>query len=126
MHDDATPVAARRETAQLETAQLDGATLQTDANLHVVVTGATRKFHLWQQGPAWLLGFAAVGLGFLMVIRDYDSPAGWFAVSTAIVLSVIASFRSPFSLGETAVSTAPSRRGRKPPTETPPTNALPG
>lgn len=118
--DDAIPVAARRETAQL-----DGATLQTDANLHVVVTGATRKFHLWQQGPAWMLGFAAVGLGFLMVIRGYDSAAGWFAVSTAIVLSVIASFRSPFSLGETAVSTAPSRT-RKSPTATPPTNVSPG
>ena len=36
--------------------------------------------------PAWLLGFAAVGLGFLMVLRGYDSAAGWFAVSTAIIL----------------------------------------
>ena len=38
-----------------------------------------------------------------MVLRGYDSAAGWFAVSTAIVLSVIASFRSPFSIGETSV-----------------------
>ena len=59
---------------------------QSDANLHVQVTGATKRFHLWQQGPAWLLGFAAIGLGFLMVLRGYDSAAGWFAVSTAIVL----------------------------------------
>jgi hypothetical protein len=122
MHDDdATPVAARSETPQLDVTKL-----QTDANLHVQVTGATRKFHLWQQGPAWLLGFAAVGLGFVMVLRDYDSAAGWFAVSTAVVLSVLASFRSPFSIGETAVSTAPSRRPRKPPTATPPTNASTG
>jgi hypothetical protein len=122
--DDATPVAARKETTQA-----DGAKLQTDANLHVVVTGATRKFHLWQQAPAWTLGFAAIGLGFLMVVRGYDSAAGWFAVSTAIVLSVIASYRSPFTIGETAVSTAPSRRPRKPPTgatATPPTNASTG
>jgi hypothetical protein len=120
--DDATPVAARTKTKPL-----DKSTLQTDANLHVVVTGATRKFHLWQQGPAWLLGFAAIGLGFLMVLRGYDSPAGWFAVSTAIVLSVIASFRSPFTIGETAVSTAPSRRPRKGSTAaTPPTNVSTG
>jgi hypothetical protein len=120
-NDDATPVAAR-----IEAKQVDAATVQTDANLHVVVTGATRKFHLWQQGPAWLLGFAAIGLGFLMVLRGYDSPAGWFAVSTAIVLSVIASFRSPFTIGETAVSTAPSRKSRKGPTAAPPTNVSTG
>ena len=112
MHDDGAPVAARN--------QVDlGEVQKTDANLHVQVTGATRRFHLWQQGPAWLLGFAAIGLGFLMVLRSYDSPAGWFAVSTAIVLSVIASFRSPFSIGETALSTAP---GKKPPKKKPPAN----
>jgi hypothetical protein len=119
--DDATPVAAR-----IETTQLDVSKVQSDANLHVQVTGATRKFHFWQQGPAWMLGFAAVGLGFLMVLRGYDSSAGWFAVSTAIVLSVIASFRSPFSIGETSVSTAPSRRPSKPPTAPPPTNVSTG
>ncbi|MCW2975609.1 MAG: hypothetical protein JWM06_890 [Actinomycetia bacterium] len=109
-NDDVTPVAAR----------IDPAEITTDANLHVQVTGATRKFHLWQQGPAWLLGFAAVGLGFLMVLRGYDSPSGWFAVSTAIVLAVIASFRSPFSIGETALSTAPGHRPRKPARAPPP------
>ena len=121
---DVTPVAARTGPTQV-----DAAKVQTDANLHVAVTGATRRFHLWQQGPAWTLGVAAIGLGFLMVVRGYDSAAGWFAVSTAIVLSVLASFRSPFTIGETAVSTAPSRKPRKPPTgatATPPTNASPG
>jgi hypothetical protein len=75
------------------------------------------------QGPAWLLGFAAVGLGFLMVLRGYDSAAGWFAVSTAITLSVVGSFRAPFSLGETSVSTAPGRHTKPKPTTTtnPPT-----
>jgi hypothetical protein len=81
----------------------------------VEVTGSTKKFHLWQQLPAWLLGFAAVGLGFLMVLRGYDSAAGWFAVSTGIILSVIASFRSPFSIGESSVSTTPGHRPRKKP-----------
>jgi hypothetical protein len=114
MRDDGTPVAARTEH--------DPAELKTDANLHVAVTGATNRFRRWQQVPAWTLGFAAVGLGFLMVVRDYDSPAGWFAVSTAIVLAVVASFHSPFSIGESSVSSAPGRRRRKKPTN-PPTGA---
>jgi hypothetical protein len=112
MHDDGAPVAARTN---------DKAAIQDDANLHVTVTGATKRFHLWQQGPAWLLGFAAVGLGFVMVFRGYDSAAGWFAVSTAIVLAVMASFRSPFSIGETSVSTAPGRKPRKKAPANPPT-----
>jgi hypothetical protein len=106
MTNDVTPVAARNN---------DAAQVQSDANLHVQVTGATRRFHLWQQGPAWILGFSAVGLGFLMVLRDYDSAGGWFAVSVAVILSVVASFRSPFSFGETAVSTTPSRPKKKAP-----------
>jgi hypothetical protein len=116
MRNDGAPVAARTE--------LDPAAIRDDANLHVEVTGATKRFHLWQQGPAWILGFAAIGLGFLMVLRDYDSAAGWFAVSTAVVLSVIASFRSPFSIGETSVSSAPGRHPKKKvttPTTNPPT-----
>lgn len=102
------PVAARN----------DGA-IQSDANLKVQVGAPTRRFHLWVQGPAWLLGFASVGLGFLMVLRGYDSPAGWFAVSTAITLAVVGSFRAPFSLGETSVSTVPGPRKKKPTTTTP-------
>jgi uncharacterized membrane protein len=99
------------------------ARIQQDANLKVQVGAPTRRFHLWVQGPAWLLGFAAVGLGFLMVLRGYDSAAGWFAVSTAITLSVVGSFRAPFSLGETSVSTAPGRHTKAKPTTTtnPPT-----
>jgi hypothetical protein len=58
MRDDGAPVAARTE--------VDPATIKDAANLHVEVTGATKRFHLWQQGPAWILGFAAIGLGFLM------------------------------------------------------------
>jgi hypothetical protein len=107
MNDDVTPVAAR-----VETARLDAAKLQTDANLHVQVGPATKRFHFWQQAPAWLLGFAAIGLGFLMVLRGYDSAAGWFAVSTGILLAVIGSYRSPFSIGETAISTTPGKHPR--------------
>jgi hypothetical protein len=110
MNDTSAPVAAR----------IDSAAIQSDANLHVQVGAPTKRFHLWVQGPAWLLGFAGVALGFVMVLRGYDSAAGWFCVSTAITLAVIGSFRAPFSLGETSVSTAP---GRKPtPKPTPPTS----
>jgi hypothetical protein len=106
------PVAARTTNGDLQDA----------ANLHVQVDGATKKFHLWQQLPAWTLGFAAIGLGFLMVLRNYDSAAGWFAVSTGVVLSVIASFRSPFAIGETSVSSTPGRHPKKKATPTnPPT-----
>ena len=111
MRNDGAPVAARTK--------VDPAAIDDSANLHVQVTSATKRFHLWQQGPAWTLGFAAIGLGFLMVLRGYDSAAGWFAVSTAIVLSVIASFRSPFSIGETSVSSAPGRHPRKKTTPVP-------
>jgi hypothetical protein len=119
MNDTSAPVAARTDRATL-----DPAAIQQDANLKVQVGAPTKRFHLWVQGPAWLLGFAAVGLGFLMVLRGYDSPAGWFAVSTTITLSVIGSFRAPFSLGETSVSSAPGHRPAKPKTN-PPTETSP-
>src|SRR3954471_17172985 len=97
MNDTSAPVAARIDTKDL----------QSDANLKVQVGAPTKRFHLWVQGPAWLLGFAAVGRGFLMVRRGSDSPAGWFAVSATITLSVVGSFRAPFSFGESSVSTVP-------------------
>jgi len=111
MNDGSAPVAARITPAEL----------QTDANLHVQVGAPTKRFHLWVQGPAWLLGFAGVGLGFLMVLRGYDSAAGWFAVSTAVTLAVIGSFRAPFTLGETSVSTAPGRKTKPKTPANPPT-----
>src|SRR4051812_38033395 len=114
MNDTSAPVAAR-----IGKQQLDG--IQDDANLHVQVGVPTKRFHMWVQGPAWLLGFASVALGFVMVLRGYDSAAGWFAVSTAITLSVVGSFRAPFTLGETSVSTAPGKRVRKPKATNPPT-----
>jgi hypothetical protein len=104
-NDDAIPVAARTTAAHPHAAKPE-----SDANLHVQVGPATKRFHFWQQAPAWLLGFAAIGLGFLMVLRGYDSSAGWFAVSTGVILSVIGSYRSPFSIGETAISTATGRK----------------
>jgi hypothetical protein len=109
MNDTSAPVAARNDMA-----------IRDDANLKVGVGPPTKRFHLWVQGPAWLLGFAGVGLGFTMVLRGYDSSAGWFAVSTSITLAVVGSFRAPFSIGESSVSTAPGTR-RKTPKSNPPT-----
>jgi hypothetical protein len=109
MNDTSAPVAARIETKDLK----------SDANLHVQVGAPTKRFHLWVQGPAWLLGFTAVGLGFVMVLTGYDSAGGWFCVSTAITLAVVGSFRAPFTLGETSVSTAPGRRTKPKPPATP-------
>jgi hypothetical protein len=106
------PVAARNE-------EISAAEIQADANLKVGVGDPTKRFHLWVQVPAWLLGFAALGLGFLMVLRGYDSGAGWFAVSTGVLLAVIASFRAPFTIGESAVSSTPGKR-KKPTPTTPP------
>ncbi len=103
MNDSAPPVAARNDAAQIK----------DDANLHVQVGFPVKKFHLWVQGPAWILCFAALGLGFYMVVRGYDSGGGWFAVAIAIIFAVIASFRAPFTFGESAVSSSP---GKKKPT----------
>jgi hypothetical protein len=106
------PVAARNE-------KISAAEIQDDANLKVGVGEPTKRFHVWVQGPAWLLGFGALGLGFLMVLTGYDSGAGWFAVSTGVLLAVIASFRAPFTIGESAISSTPGKP-RKKPTTTPP------
>ncbi len=111
MNDTSAPVAARKE--------FDPAAIQQDANLKVQVGAPTKRFHLWVQGPAWLLGFAAIALGFLMVLRGYDSAAGWFAAPQTFPPSVIASFGAPSSLGETRVSSPPGRRPAKPKTNPP-------
>jgi uncharacterized membrane protein len=100
MNDSAPPVAAR----------IDAAALDTDANLHVQVGAPVKKFHLWVQGPAWVLCFTMVALGFTMVVTGYDSGGGWFAVAIGIMFAVIASFRAPFTFGESAVSTTPGKK----------------
>lgn len=105
MDDAMPPVAAR----------IDAAELQTDANLHVQVGAPTKRFHLWVQGPAWVLCFTMVALGFTMVITGYDSGGGWFAVAIGIIFAVIASFRAPFTFGESAISSAPGKKATQGP-----------
>ena len=95
MNDSAPPVAARNDAAETE--------LRSNANLHVQVGAPVKKFHLWVQGPAWVLCFT-------MVVTGYDSGGGWFAVAVGIMFAVIASFRAPFTFGESAVSTTPGKK----------------
>ena len=102
MNDSAPPVAARIESAAQD--------ILSDANLHVQVGTPVKKFHLWVQGPAWALCFAIVALGFTMVVTGYDSGGGWFAVAIGIIFAIIASFRAPFTFGESAVSSAPGKK----------------
>jgi hypothetical protein len=45
-----------------------------------------------------------------MVVTGYDSGGGWFAVAIGIIFAVIASFRAPFTFGESAVSSAPGTK----------------
>jgi len=104
MNDATAPVAAR----------IDAAELQTDANLHVQVGAPVKRFHLWVQGPAWVLCFTMVALGFTMVVTGYDSGGGWFAVAIGIIFAVIASFRAPFTFGESAISSAPGKKTKTP------------
>ncbi|HEY2541897.1 MAG TPA: hypothetical protein VGH92_02480 [Gaiellaceae bacterium] len=100
MTDSAPPVAAR----------IDAADIQSDANLHVQVGAPVKRFHFWVQGPAWFLCFTMVALGFTMVFSGYDSGGGWFTVAIGIIFAVIASFRAPFTFGESAVSSTPGKK----------------
>ena len=81
--------------------------IKDDANLHVQVAG------LDEAVPPLAAG---AGVGSRLRRDRARLPhgaarlrlgAGWFAVSTGDLLSVIASFRAPFSIGETALSTTP-------------------
>lgn len=101
MNDSAPPVAARNDADDH---------LRDNANLHVQVGIPVKKFHLWVQGPAWVLCFTMVALGFTMVVTGYDSGGGWFAVAIGIMFAVIASFRAPFTFGESAVSSTPGKK----------------
>jgi hypothetical protein len=76
-----------------------------NAALDLVVGKATDTFHIWQQLPAWVLGLAAIaGGGFLIAfpnhVKGTNSTDAWVAVILALVLSVLLSYRSAFTLNE--------------------------
>lgn len=72
-------------------------------NFSLVVGKATDSFDLWQQVPAWVLGIAAIaGGGFLIAFPDNldhtQTADAWAAVIVALILAVVLSYRSAFTL----------------------------
>jgi hypothetical protein len=76
-----------------------------DRDLALVVGKATDAFHRWQQVPAWVLGLSAIVAGGFLIafpnhVRGSNSTAAWTAVIVALVLAVLLSYRSAFTLDE--------------------------
>jgi hypothetical protein len=83
----------------------ENASTSGNAALDLVVGKATDSFRVWQQVPAWVLGLAAiVGGGFLIAypnhVKGSNSTAAWTAVIVALVLAVLLSYRSAFTLND--------------------------
>ena len=79
MRNDSAPVAARTK--------VDRAAIDDSANLHVQVTGATKRFPpVAASAGLDLSASPRSGSASSWSLRGYDSAAGWFAVSTAVVL----------------------------------------
>lgn len=93
----------------------DTVSTSSNAALDLVVDKATDSFRWWQQVPAWILGLSAiVGGGFLIAfpkhLKGTDPADAWAAVIIALVLAVLLSYRSAFTLTEGG--TAQERRAR--------------
>ena len=86
------------------------------ALLAAAVACFLRSDGLTRRGWALAGGFI---LGLALLSRTQMLAAVPCVFAAAFVLAVIASFRSPFSLGETSLSTQPGRRPRKKPVTTP-------
>jgi hypothetical protein len=72
---------------------------------NLVLDKATDKFAVWQQVPAWVLGASAIaGGGFLIAFPKHLTAAqtrdAWAAVIIALVLAVLLSYRSAFTLSK--------------------------
>jgi hypothetical protein len=95
----------------------DTVSTSSNAALDLVVDKATDSFRWWQQVPAWILGLSAiVGGGFLIAfpkhLKGTDPADAWAAVIIALVLAVLLSYRSAFTLtegGAPSKSDGPSR-----------------
>ncbi|MBV8952833.1 MAG: hypothetical protein JO153_05300 [Solirubrobacterales bacterium] len=84
----------------------------TAAELELIVGKATDAYKLWQQLPAWVLGAAAIiGAGFLIAfprhLTDAQSRDAWAAVIVSLILAVVLSFRSAFTLNDDPAQRAP-------------------
>jgi hypothetical protein len=85
----------------------DTVSTSSNAALDLVVDKATDSFRWWRQVPAWILGLSAiVGGGFLIAfpkhLKGTDPADAGAAVIIALVLAVLLSYRSAFTLTEGA------------------------
>jgi hypothetical protein len=102
----------------------NGGKAEAKAGFQLVVGKATDAFSPWQQIPAWVLGLAAIiGAGFLIAFPRHPTDAqardAWTAVVVALLLAVLLSFRSAFTLndkdGAAGEAGAPAAGADKPP-----------
>jgi hypothetical protein len=85
------------------------ATEEAKRGFDLVVAKATDSFKAWQQIPAWVLGLSAIaGGGFLIAYPRHLTAAqtrdAWAAVIVALLLAVLLSYRSAFTLNENGKS----------------------
>jgi hypothetical protein len=88
-------------------------TSTSKAAFDLVVSKSTDAFRWWQQLPAWVLGIAAIAGGAALIafpkhLNADQSRDAWAAVIVALVLAVLLSYRSAFSLND-----APSPDGQQ-------------
>ena len=93
---------------------------ETAAELELIVGKATDAYKLWQQLPARVLGAAAIiGAGFLIAfprhLTDAQSRDAWAAVIVSLILAVVLSFRSAFTLNDDRGQPAPGGAASGPP-----------
>ncbi len=81
-------------------------TSTSNAAFDLVVSKSTDAFSWWQQLPAWVLGLAAIAGGAALIafpkhLSPDQSRDAWAAVIVALVLAVLLSYRSAFTLNDT-------------------------
>jgi hypothetical protein len=102
-------------------------TSTSNAAFDLVVSKATDRFAPWQQIPAWVLGLAAILGGAALIAFPKHLSAdqtrdAWAAVIVALVLAVLLSYRSAFTLNDTPPATGQQPQGGEqgPPQGNPP------
>jgi hypothetical protein len=77
----------------------------SNAAFDLVVSKSTDAFRWWQQLPAWVLGLAAIAGGAALIafpkhLNTDQTRDAWAAVIVALVLAVLLSYRSAFTLND--------------------------
>jgi hypothetical protein len=99
-------------------------TSTSNAAFDLVVGKSTDAFRWWQQVPAWVLGLAAIAGGAALIafpkhLNTDQTRDAWAAVIVALVMAVLLSYRSAFTLNDTPPSgdqqsqTGQSQTGQK-------------